>query len=269
MNKNLVKLLSLLIIVFSTLLLIMNVLNYDLSVFFDFLNLRFIFSFYIILTLITLYIMFNSPRDLNDKEKGIINQFYSNQKRIKMLISLLQNSKDNDYRDLITTERFKGSRIEEILVFINSIIKLFKKEKENNEKIKNTLIKSFKEIIEQTNDLNDYIKNNELNYNVNFIKEIVEGIKKQEVEYDTLAAKVVNLQLNNQDKLLIQDISNILILSDKIVTDLEVLKRKIEFSEENIINLKNINEKQNGIIKQMEKVVQSDLSIWSRNNKKI
>ena len=99
MNKNLVKLLSLLMIVFSTLLLIMNVLNYDLSVFFDFLNLRFIFSFYIILTLITLYIMFNSPRDLNDKEKGIINQFYSNQKRIKMLISLLQNSNENNYSD--------------------------------------------------------------------------------------------------------------------------------------------------------------------------
>lgn len=261
MNKNLVKLLSLLMIVFSILMLVINVFNYDLSIFFDFLSLRFIFSFYIILMLITLYVIFNSPRDLNDKEKGIINQFYSNQKRIKLLISLLQNSKDNNYRDLITTEKFKGSRVEEILILINGIIKLLNEEKESNERIKSTLIKSFKEIIEQINDLKNYIKNNELNYNVNFIKEIVEGIKKQEVEYDKLAAKIVNLQLNNQDKLLNQDISNILILSDKIVTDLEVLKRKIEFSEENIIGLKNINEKQNDIIKQMERVVQSDLSI--------
>ena len=262
MEKFLKTTLLWLAVIFSFLLLFTVFLNIDL---YEIFKIKVIEKDVLIISSITLSLLslyfISRNRELNEKEKAIINTFHANQKRLKLLHLLLQESKQNNFSNEIIENKFKGSRLDEILDLINEIINKLNSEKNDKQKLKTIFFNSSRNIISKIKQLKSDIKNNELSFNIDFIKDVVDGVKKQEVNYDKLSAKIVNLQLNNKDKLLDKEVSDILSLSDSLLTDLEVLKRKIEFSEKNVTNLKNINNQQNEIIKEIEKVMQNDLSV--------
>lgn len=262
MEKFLKTTLLWLAVIFSILLLFTVFLNIDLYEIFKIkvINKDVLIISSVTLSLLSLYFI-SRNRELNEKEKAIINTFHANQKRLKLLHLLLQESKQNSFSNEIIESKFKGSRLDEILNLINEIINKLNSEKNDKQKLKTIFFNSSRNIISKIEQLKSDIKNNELSSNIDFIKDVVDGVKKQEVNYDKLSAKIVNLQLNNKDKLLDKEVSDILSLSDSLLTDLEVLKRKIEFSEKNVTNLKNINNQQNEIIKEIEKVMQNDLSV--------